>query len=66
MDPIDPIASGSPVIPRYGLPPIERVSRERDRPEGDTQRRGRREQEQREQPKPEDDSGEHKHIDVRA
>jgi hypothetical protein len=71
MDPIGPIAPGGPpVVPRRGLPPIdrlERVSRERDRPGTDAQRRDRREPEQRKQPKPEDASGEQrKHIDVRA
>ncbi len=67
MDPIQPIAPGPPRIsPAARLPvdPLERISRERDRPSGDQQRRRR-------QPPPapvpprEDDDG-HPHVDVRV
>jgi hypothetical protein len=71
MDPIDPISSGGPAaVPRRGLPPIdrlERISRERDRPGRDAQRRAPRDQEPREQPGQENTAnGQHGHIDVRA
>jgi len=64
MDPIQPISPR--ILPTARLPvePLERISRERDRPSGDQQRRRR-------QPPPapvpprEDDDG-HPHIDVRA
>jgi hypothetical protein len=67
MDPIHPIAPGpTPISDRLPVQPIDRVSRERDRPPADQQRR------RREPPPPapgdeqgEDDGG-HPHIDVRA
>ncbi len=67
MDPIHPIAPGPPRIsPAARLPvdPLERISRERDRPSKDAQQRRRRES----SPAPERDldDGEHPHVDVRA
>jgi hypothetical protein len=67
MDPIQPITPGlSRIAPASGLPvdPLERISRERDRPSRDPQRR------RREPPPPppaprEDDDG-HPHVDVRV
>jgi hypothetical protein len=67
MDPIHPIAPGPPRIsPAARLPvdPLERISRERDRPSKDSQQRGRR----RPPPQPErgpDDDG-RPHVDVRV
>jgi hypothetical protein len=67
MDPIHPIAPGPPRIsPAARLPvdPLERISRERDRPAKDGRQR------QRPQPPPQPargpDDGEHPHVDVRV
>jgi hypothetical protein len=67
VDPIHPIAPGPPAIPRsIRLPvePLERITRERDRPSRDHQQRRRPAP----TPEPErrDDDGEHPHIDVRV
>ncbi|HEY7933608.1 MAG TPA: hypothetical protein VID48_07265 [Solirubrobacteraceae bacterium] len=66
MDPIRPILPGSSAIPRFAPGPVERITRERDRPDHqDTQRK-------RQKPKPKDgadpptDEDGHRHIDVRA
>jgi hypothetical protein len=67
VDPIHPIAPGPPRIsPAARLPvePLERITRERDRPSKDGQQRRRREP-----PPPAPDLGEddgRPHIDVRA
>ncbi len=43
MDPIHPIAPGPPTVSaRLPVEPLERITRERDRPSGDAQRRRRR------------------------
>ena len=68
MDPINPIAPGQTPITRLPVEPLERITRERDRPSHDAQRRRRREP-----PPPgvgedgedEDDDGRPR-IDVRA
>jgi len=73
MDPIHPITPGpSPISARLPVEPLERITRERDRPARDEGQRRRR------QPPPELDSasspqGEHgedddgrPHVDVRA
>ena len=72
MDPIHPIAPGPPSISaRLPVQPLERVSRERDRPSKDQQQRRRREPPEPE-PEPEPgpqrdpDDGGHPHVDVRA
>jgi hypothetical protein len=68
VDPIHPIAPGPPRIsPASGLPvdPLERITRERDRPSKDGQQRKRREP----PPPPARELGEddgHPHVDVRA
>ncbi len=66
MDPIHPIAPGPPRIsPAARLPvdPLERISRERDRPSKDARQRARREP----PPQPEHpDDGEHPHVDIRV
>jgi hypothetical protein len=67
MDPIHPIAPGPPAISaRLPVEPLERITRERDRP-ARQRRQGRR----REPPPTLDlergeDDGEHPHVDVRA
>ena len=69
MDPIQPIAPGLPWISSAaGLPvdPLERISRERDRPGRDGQQRRRREPPPAPQPAGDQDDGEHPHVDVRA
>ena len=43
MDPINPIAPGQTPISRLPVEPLERITRERDRPSHDAQRRRRRE-----------------------
>jgi hypothetical protein len=68
VDPIHPIAPGPPRIsPASGLPvdPLERITRERDRPSKDGQQRKHREP----PPAPPHELGEddgHPHVDVRA
>jgi hypothetical protein len=71
VDPIHPIAPGpSPIAAPSRLPvdPLQPITRERDRPANDGQRRRRRES----APPPEpqgtegDEGGEHPHIDIRA
>jgi hypothetical protein len=67
VDPIHPIAPGPPAVSRSArLPvqPLERITRERDRPSRDRQQRRRPEP----PPEPErgDDDGGHPHIDVRV
>jgi hypothetical protein len=67
MDPINPIAPGPPRIsPAAGLPvdPLERISRERDRPAKDARRQPHREPPPAPERDPDDD--EPRHIDVRA
>ncbi|MGD0453624.1 MAG: hypothetical protein ABSB69_08495 [Solirubrobacteraceae bacterium] len=69
MDPIHPIAPGPPRIsPAARLPvePLERISRERDRPSKDAQQRPRREPPPAPEPERDPDDGEHPHVDVRA
>jgi hypothetical protein len=69
MDPIQPIAPGPPRIsPAARLPvqPLERISRERDRPSKDSQQRRRREPASTPAPVRDPDDGEHPHVDVRA
>jgi len=43
LDPINPIAPGQTPISRLPVEPLERITRERDRPSHDAQRRRRRE-----------------------
>jgi hypothetical protein len=65
VDPIQPIAPGPPRIsPAARLPvdPLERISRERDRPFKDGQQRGRRPPPAPPERGPDDD--EHPHVDV--
>lgn len=68
MDPIHPITPGPPrVLGRLPVEPLERITRERDRPSKDGQQRRRREA----PPTPgaehdDDEDGGHPHIDVRA
>jgi hypothetical protein len=69
VDPINPIAPGQMPISRLPVEPLERITRERDRPTYDAERRRRREA----PPMPdteEDDEGEDEdgrpRIDVRA
>jgi hypothetical protein len=67
VDPIYPISPGPPPIqPPAGLPvePLQRISRERDRPDKDAQQR-RREPPQ-PPPREDPDDDEHPHVDVRA
>ncbi len=70
MDPIHPIAPGPPAIaPASRLPvePLERITRERDRPARDDQERRRREPPPAEPEHGPDDEDERRpHIDVRA
>jgi hypothetical protein len=69
MDPIHPIAPGPPRIsPAARLPvdPLERISRERDRPSKDAQQRQRRGSPPTPEPMRDPDDGEHPHVDVRA
>jgi len=68
MDPIHPIAPGPPRIsPAARLPvdPLERITRERDRPSRDAQQRKRREPPAPPPERGEDDGG-HPHVDVRV
>jgi hypothetical protein len=51
---------------RLPVEPLERISRERDRPSKDAQQRRRREPPPPPLPQREDDDGEHPHIDVRV
>jgi hypothetical protein len=65
MDPIQPITPGAHrILPASGLPvdALERISRERDRPSRDPQRRRR---ELPPPPAPREDDG-HPHVDVRV
>jgi hypothetical protein len=71
MDPIHPITPGP--LPVSGLPvqPLERITRERDRPSKDSQQRRRRTLKGTGEPPPavdpgEDDQDERPRIDVRA
>ncbi len=70
MDPIHPIAPGPPLIGRASIPPVERISRERDRPTRD-ERQQQRDPAYRRASDPEgeesveDDDG-RPHIDVRV
>jgi hypothetical protein len=67
VDPIHPIAPGPPRIsPAAGLPvdPLERITRERDRPAKDGQQRRRREPPPAAPERGEDDGL--PHVDVRA
>ncbi|MGO9320987.1 MAG: hypothetical protein ACLQBY_09335 [Solirubrobacteraceae bacterium] len=69
MDPIHPISPGPPRIsPAARLPvePLERISRERDRPSRDAQQRKRRQPPPDPDPDRGEDDGEHPHIDVRV
>lgn len=69
MDPIHPIAPGPPAIqPAARLPvePLERITRERDRPSGERRQRKRREPPPPQAAERRDDDDEHPHIDVRA
>jgi hypothetical protein len=69
VDPIHPIAPGPPLIsPATRLPvqPLERITREKDRPSKDAQQRRRREPPPPAQPERDGDDGEHPHVDVRA
>ncbi len=69
MDPIQPIAPGlHQIAPASRLPvdPLERISRERDRPDGDAQRRRRREPPPAPPRDPDDGDDQHPHVDVRA
>jgi hypothetical protein len=68
VDPIHPIAPGPPRIsPASGLPvdPLERITRERDRPSKDGQQRKRRESPPTPAPELGEDDG-RPHVDVRA
>lgn len=68
MDPIHPIAPGPPRIsPAARLPvePLERITRERDRPSKDGQQRRRREPPPAPALERDEDDG-RPHIDVRA
>jgi hypothetical protein len=68
VDPIHPIAPGPPRIsPAARLPvePLERITRERDRPSKDGQQRRRREPPSAPAPERDEDDG-RPHIDVRA
>jgi hypothetical protein len=67
MDPIHPIAPGPPRIsPAARLPvdPLERISRERDRPGKDGQQRRRPQPPPQPERGPDDDG--HPHVDVRV
>jgi hypothetical protein len=69
VDPIDPIVSGA--LPIAGLPvePLERISRERDRPSRDEHQRRRREPPPAFEPDDDADDDaddERPHIDVRV
>jgi hypothetical protein len=67
VDPIHPIAPGPPsVSPRLPVQPLERISRERDRPSKDQQQRRRREPPPEPEPERDPDDGGHPHVDVRA
>ncbi|HEV3047668.1 MAG TPA: hypothetical protein VGY13_09935 [Solirubrobacteraceae bacterium] len=66
MDPIHPILPGpTPITDRLPVQPIERVSRERDRPGSDQQGRRRAPPEIPPEPDEEDEDG-RPHVDVRA
>jgi hypothetical protein len=66
MDPIHPIAPGPmPISARLPVQPLERVSREHDRPSGERQQRRRREPALEEE-LPEDDGDGPGHVDVRV
>jgi hypothetical protein len=67
MDPIQPITPGlNRIAPSAGLPvdPLERISRERDRPSRDPQRRRREPPPAQVVPRDDDDG--HPHVDVRV
>jgi hypothetical protein len=69
VDPIHPIAPGPPSIsPAARLPvqPLERITRERDRPSGDGRGRRRREQPAQGRAPGEDEDDGRPHIDVRV
>jgi hypothetical protein len=66
MDPIHPIAPGPPLIAtRLPVEPLERISRERDRPSKDSQRR-RREPPPSHEHEHDGEDDERPHIDVHA
>jgi hypothetical protein len=67
MDPIHPIAPGPPLIAtRLPVEPLERISRERDRPSKDSQRRRRREPPPSHEHEHDGEDDERPHIDVHA
>ncbi|HLM86715.1 MAG TPA: hypothetical protein VK272_11060 [Solirubrobacteraceae bacterium] len=74
MDPIHPITPGpTPISARLPVQPLERITRERDRPWREEQRRRRREAPSAtelasspEGERDDDDGGERPHVDVRV
>jgi hypothetical protein len=67
MDPIHPIAPGVPsIVARLPVEPLERISRERDRPSKDSQRRRRREPPPSHEHEHDGEDDERPHIDVHA
>jgi hypothetical protein len=67
VDPIHPIAPGPPLIStRLPVQPLERITRERDRPSKDAQERRRREPPPPPPPERDSDDDEHPHVDVRV
>jgi hypothetical protein len=68
MDPIHPIAPGPlPISARLPVQPLERVSREHDRPSGERQQRSpRREPQPEEEWREDDDADGPGHVDVRV
>lgn len=66
MDPVHPITPGPPALPNAGVPPVQRlprVSRERDRPEAESERRRRSRPAKPEGSEPEEGGP---HVDVLA
>jgi hypothetical protein len=67
MDPIRPILSGPAAIPsRPPVQPLERITRERDRPDARSQQRKRPKPPDSENDDPPEEPGGGHHIDVRA
>jgi hypothetical protein len=67
VDPIHPIVPGpSAISARLPVEPLERITRERDRPSRERQQRKRREPPPTLDLERDEDDGEHPHVDVRA
>jgi hypothetical protein len=67
VDPILPIVPGPPAFSaRAPVEPLERITRERDRPARERAQRRRREPPPTLDPERGEDDGEHPHVDVRA